>query len=187
MNPLHKALYRHYFNIDSEPDERQERVINGELARCLIYLFWFDWALLLITTAHDRLEGIFMSAMTAVLLINLTFIGVFTLTNENCQELQAQDPDITLENLPQYLQRHKKWAIIFGAYMSLLMASINFRELAFAAYPLSISITFLYGYGLLIGLLVYRHDKKKALRIIAAKQAAASHPALPAPQPAGEA
>ena len=155
MNPLHKALYRHYFNIDSEPDERQERVINGELARCLIYLFWFDWALLLITTAHDRLEGIFMSAMTAVLLINLTFIGVFTLTNENCQELQAQDPDITPENLPQYLQRHKKWAIIFGAYMSLLMVSINFRELAFATYSLPINITFLYSYGLLIGLLVY--------------------------------
>lgn len=63
MNPLHKALYRDFFK--SEPDERQERIINTELARCLIYIFLLNSALLILKTAHDRLEGVFMSGMTA--------------------------------------------------------------------------------------------------------------------------
>ena len=79
MNPLHKALYRSFLNSDSEPDERQERIINAELARCLIYLYWFNSILLLIMMAHNRLEGTFMSPVTIVLLINFSFVGVFTL------------------------------------------------------------------------------------------------------------
>ena len=116
MNPLHKALYRSFLNSDSEPDERQERIINAELARCLIYLYWFNFILLLIMFAHDRLEGIFMSTVTIVLLINFAFVMIFTLTNEHCQELRGQEIDITLQSLPQYLEYHKKWAIIFGAH-----------------------------------------------------------------------
>ena len=39
MSPLHKALYRKMLNANCEPDERQERMINAELARCLVWLY----------------------------------------------------------------------------------------------------------------------------------------------------
>ena len=171
MNPLHKALYRSFLNSDSEPDERQERIINAELARCLIYLYWFNFILLLIMFAHDRLEGVFMSTVTIVLLINFAFVMIFTLTNEHCQELRGQEIDITLQSLPQYLEYHKKWAIIFGAYMSSLIITMNFEKLAFAVYQPLNSILFIYSYGLLMGASYYRRSKKEALKILAAKQA----------------
>ena len=172
MNPLHKALYRYFLNSDSEPDERQERIINAELARCLIYLYWFNFILLLIMIAHDRLEGTFMSTVTIVLLINSAFVGIFTLTNEHCQELRGQEIDITQQSLPQYLEYHKKWAVIFGTYMSALIITLSFEKLAFAVYPPLNAILFIYSYGLLMGASCYRRSKKEALKILAAKQVA---------------
>lgn len=175
MNPLHKALYHYFLNTDGEPDERQERIINAELARCLIYLYWFNFTFLLIMIAHDRLGGTFMSTATIVLLINSAFIGIFTLTNKHCQELRGQEIDITPQSLPQYLEYHKKWAIIFSTYMSALIITTSFEKLAFAVYPPLNSILFIYSYGLLIGAAYYRRSKKKALKILAAKQAATTN------------
>ena len=172
MNPLHKALYRSFLNSDSEPDERQERIINAELARCLIYLYWFDIALLLLMVAHDRLEGVFISITTVVLLINIAFIGIFTLTNENCQELQEQKPSITPQNLPQYLVFYKKRAVLSAVFVVISMTALFFDRLALAAYPPLATIAVLFCYGALMGWSAYRHDKKKALKILADKQAA---------------
>ncbi|MFC0035702.1 hypothetical protein [Cardiobacterium valvarum] len=93
MSPLHKALYRDFFK--SEPDERQEGIINAELARCLIYIYWLNFALFILKTAHERLEGVFMSGMAAILFLNLIFISVFIFTNSASRELQKQKPDIT--------------------------------------------------------------------------------------------
>ena len=88
MSPLHKALYRDFFK--SELDEQQERIINAELARCLIYIFWLNSALLILKTAHDRLEGVFMSGMAAILFLNLIFISVFIFTNSASRITKAK-------------------------------------------------------------------------------------------------
>ena len=160
MNPLHKALYRDFFK--NEPDERQEGIINAELARCLIYIYWLNFALFILKTAHDRLEGVFMSGMAAILFLNLIFISVFIFTNSASRELQKQKPDITPQNLAQHLAYHQKWAV----------SALCFNSLAFAIYPLPSTILFLYSYGLFLGLTYYRRSKKEALKILADKQAA---------------
>ena len=169
MNPLHKALYRDFFK--NEPDERQEGIINAELARCLISIFWLNSALFILKTAHDRLEGVFMSGMTAILFLNLIFISVFIFTNSASRELQKQKPDITPQNLAQHLAYHQKWAVLLGVFFVVIISALCFNSLAFAIYPLPSTILFLYSYGLFLGLTYYRRSKKEALKILATKQA----------------
>ena len=163
MNPLHKALYRDFFK--NEPDERQEGIINAELARCLIYIYWLNFALFILKTAHDRLEGVFMSGMAAILFLNLIFISVFIFTN-------SAKPDITPQNLAQHLAYHQKWAVLLGVFSVVIISALCFNSLAFAIYPLPSTILFLYSYGLFLGLTYYRRSKKEALKILADKQAA---------------
>lgn len=64
MSPLHKALYRKMLNANCEPDERQERMINAELARCLIWLYWISGIMVLLCLFHDKLQGNAISAVT---------------------------------------------------------------------------------------------------------------------------
>ena len=90
MSPLHKALYRKMLNANCEPDERQERMINAELARCLVWIYWISGIMMLLCFFHDKLQGNAISAVTLTWMFIFLFIAMFTTANRLSWELTRQ-------------------------------------------------------------------------------------------------
>ena len=107
MSPLHKALYRKMLNANCEPDERQERMINAELARCLVWIYWISGIMMLLCFFHDKLQGNAVSALTLTWMFIFFFITNFTVVNRLGWEL-ARPENISTETLPHYLKQYKK-------------------------------------------------------------------------------
>ena len=107
MSPPHKALYRQMINADAEPDERRERMIQGELARCLIWSDWISGIMMLLCLFHDKLQSNAVSAVTLTWMFIFLFIAMFTMANRLSWELTRPE-HIRAETLPHYLKQYKK-------------------------------------------------------------------------------
>ena len=164
MSPLHKALYRKMLNANCEPDERQERMINAELARCLVWIYWISGIMMLLCLFHDKLQGNAISALTLTWMFIFLFIAMFTTVNRLSWELTRPE-HIRAETLPHYLKQYKInifWDGVFSATLVSIMGMNAIRP---------IYLSFILGtvFIALLKIKLYHEEKAALLQMLSDK------------------
>ena len=164
MSPLHKALYRKMLNANCEPDERQECMINAELARWLVWIYWISGIMMLLCFFHDKLQGNAISAVTLTWMVIFLFIAMFTTANRLSWEL-ARPEHIHAETLPHYLKQYKInifWDGVFSAAPVSIMGMNAIRP---------IYLSFILGtvFIALLKIKLYREEKAALLQMLTDK------------------
>ena len=164
MSPLHKALYRKMLNANCEPDERQERMINAELARCLVWIYWISGIMMLLCFFHDKSQSNAVSAVTLTWMFIFLFIAMFTTANRLNWELTRPE-HIRAETLPHYLKQYKInifWDGVFSAALVSIMG-IN------AIRPIYLSFILGTVFIALLKIKLYHEEKAALLQMLTDK------------------
>ena len=164
MSPLHKALYRKMLNANCEPDERQERMINAELARCLVWIYWISGIMMLLCFFHDKLQTNAVSALTLTWMFIFFFITNFTVVNRLSWEL-ARPENISTETLPHYLRQYKKSIFWDGIFMAAWLSILGMNIIR----PIYLSFILCTVYVVLLKIKLYREEKAALLQMLTDK------------------